>query len=61
LRYGGEIEIPVADGKAKMDSYAHTGSGVLPTHYLVDSDDRVQLITMSTVNWALIELLENEE
>ena len=61
LRYMGEIEVPVAGGKAKMDSYAQTGSGIVPTHYLVDSDGRVQLITMSTVNWALMELLDNEE
>ncbi|MHC4401152.1 MAG: hypothetical protein ACYTG0_15865 [Planctomycetota bacterium] len=59
LRYMGEIEIPVAGGTAKMDSYAQTGCGIVPTHYLVDSDGRVQLITMTTVNWALTEL-ENE-
>ncbi len=56
LRYAGQIEIPVADGTAKLDSYAQTGYGVVPTHYLVDSYGRVQLITMSTVNWALTEL-----
>jgi hypothetical protein len=56
LRYTGQIEIPVADGTAKLDSYAQTGSGIVPTHYLVDADGRVQLITMSAVNWALTEL-----
>jgi hypothetical protein len=59
LRYAGEIEIPVAGGTAKMDSYAQIGRGIVPTHYLVDHEGRVQLITMTTVNWALMEL-ENE-
>ncbi len=53
LRYMGEIEIPVKGGTATLDSYAHTGWGITPTHYLVDNEARVQLITMSTVNWAL--------
>ena len=56
LRYTGQIEIPVAGGTAKLDSYAQTGQGIVPTHYLVDADGRVQLITMSTVNWALSDL-----
>ena len=53
LRYMGVIEIPVKGGTAMLDSYAHTGWGIIPTHYLVDDQGRVQLITMSTVNWAL--------
>lgn len=56
LRYTGQIEIPVASGSAKLDSYAQTGRGIIPIHYLVDGDGRVQLITMSTVNWALSDL-----
>lgn len=56
IRYTGEVEIPVAGGTAKLDCYAQTGRGIVPTHYLVDSDGRVQLITMSTVNWALTSL-----
>jgi hypothetical protein len=56
LRYTGQIEIPVAGGTAKLDSYAQTGYGIVPTHYLVDAEGRVQLITMSTVNWALTDL-----
>ena len=61
LRYMGEIEIPVAGhSTARMDSYVQTGSGIIPTHYLVDSDGRVQLITMSTLSWALMQL-ENEQ
>jgi hypothetical protein len=53
LRYEGEIEVPVKGGTVKLDSYAQTGQGVVPTHYLVDDAGRVQLITMATVNWAL--------
>ena len=56
LTYTGRIEIPVAGGNAKLDCYAQTGRGVVPTHYLVDGEDRVQLITMSAVNWALSNL-----
>jgi hypothetical protein len=60
LRYTGQIEVPVAGGTARMESYAQTGRGIVPTHYLVDQDGRVQLITMSTVNWALMDI-ENEK
>ncbi len=53
LRYEGEITIPVKGGPATVDSYVQTGAGIVPTHYLVDSSGRVQLITMTTVNWVL--------
>lgn len=53
LRYTGGIEIPVAGGTARLDCYAQTGWGIVPTHYLVDDGGRVQLITQTTVNWAL--------
>ncbi len=53
LRYEGEFEIPVQGGTATFDSYVQTGYGILPIHYLVDAQRRVQLITMATVNWAL--------
>ena len=53
FRYEGEIKVPVKEGTAKLDSYAQTGEGIVPTHYLVDNEGRVQLITMTTVNWAL--------
>ena len=56
LRYTGQIVIPVAGGNAKLDCYAQTGRGIIPTHYLVDAEGRVQLVTMSTVNWALSKL-----
>jgi len=53
LRYEGKIEVPVKGGIVNLDSYVQTGWGIVPTHYLVDDQARVQLITMSTVNWAL--------
>ena len=53
ISYAGRFEVPVADGTAKLDSYVQTGQGIVPTHYLVDAEGRVQLITMSAVNWAL--------
>ena len=56
LKYTGQIEIRVAGDTAKLDCYAQTGWGIVPTHYLVDVEGRVQLITMSTVNWALSNL-----
>ena len=56
LRYTGRIEIPVAGGNVELDCYAQTGWGIVPTHYLVDTEGRVQLITMSAVNWALSNL-----
>jgi hypothetical protein len=58
LAYAGVIDVPVKGGKVKLDSYLQTGESIVPTHYLVDSDGRVQLITMGTVNWALTELEE---
>ncbi len=56
LRYEGEIEVPIKGGTARLDSYAQTGQGIVPTHYLVDDKGRVQLITMTTVNWVLTKL-----
>ncbi len=53
LSYEGKIEIPVKGGTATLDSYVQTGYGIVPTHYLVDQNGRVQLITLSTVNWVL--------
>jgi len=53
LSYEGEVEIPVKGGTATVDSYVQTGYGIVPTHYLVDKNGRVQLITLSTVNWVL--------
>jgi len=55
LTYKGEIEVPVKEGKVKMDSYVQTGHGIVPIHYLVDDKGQVQLITMDAISWALSE------
>lgn len=56
IDYEGIVEVQLADKRMKLDSYSHTGWGKVPTHYLVDSEGRVQLITVETVSWALKEL-----
>ena len=56
MQYSGRIQIPVAGRTAVMDCYVQTGYGILPTHYLVDKEGRVQLITQENTNWALKEL-----
>jgi hypothetical protein len=56
LRYTGPIDIPISGSHIRLDCYAQTGWGIVPTHYLVDAEGRVQLITMSAVNWALSNL-----
>jgi hypothetical protein len=56
LSYTGQVEVPVAKGKIKLDCYSQTGYGVLPIHYLVDDAGVVQLITQEAVNYALAKL-----
>jgi hypothetical protein len=56
MHYSGRIQIPVAGRTVAMNCYAQTGYGILPTHYLVDKEGRVQLITQENTNWALNEL-----
>jgi len=56
LRHCGQVEVPTAAGAVTLDCYAQTGRAVLPTHYLVDTSGRVQLITQESVNWALATL-----
>lgn len=53
LHYSGTVTVPIAKGTATMDCYSHTGYGILPTHYLVDSQGLTQLITQENTNWAL--------
>jgi hypothetical protein len=57
LKYQDTMQIPVKDGAAELACYVQTGYGVLPTHYLVDQQGRVQLITQENTNWALKELM----
>lgn len=56
LHYSGQIQIPLAGETINLDCYAQTGYGILPTHFLVDQQERVQLITQENTNWALKKL-----
>ncbi len=57
LIFDGTVEVAVKDGQTvQMDTYAQTGEGVLPVHYLLDEQRRPQLITNSLVSWALTDI-----
>jgi hypothetical protein len=50
----GQVEVSVAGGrKVMLESYVQTGRGILPVHYLVDAQGRVQLVTGGFLSWAL--------
>ena len=51
-----QLRSRVAGKGVSLDSYVQTGCAVLPTHYLVDQNGAVQLITQDGVNWALQDL-----
>jgi hypothetical protein len=60
LIYDGQTEVPIADGRrVTLSTYAQTGYGLLPTHYLLDNKNRPQLITTSILSWALTEFSSN--
>ncbi|NQU44252.1 hypothetical protein HQ520_13260 [bacterium] len=49
----GEVQLPTKNGPVSMRSYRQTGMGLQPTHYLVDSEGRVQMVTHQIVALAL--------
>jgi hypothetical protein len=54
LTYDGLTPVKLKDGKTvTLQTYAHTGQGVLPIHYLLDEKRRPQLVTSSILSWAL--------
>jgi hypothetical protein len=54
LIYDGLTPVKLKDGKTvTLQTYAHTGQGILPIHYLLDDKKRPQLITSSILSWAL--------
>ncbi len=54
LVFDGTVEIAVEDNQqVKLDTYAQTGEGILPIHYLLDEKNLPQLITTSIVSWTL--------
>jgi hypothetical protein len=55
LVYDGVTNLKLKGGRTvALQTYAQTGEGVLPIHYLLDSEGRPQLITSSILSWALI-------
>ena len=40
-------------GTVELQTYAQTGQGVLPIHYLLDGQRRPQLVTNSILSWSL--------
>ena len=54
LVYDGPTPITLRDGKTiTLQTYAQTGQGILPIHYLLDERGRPQLVTNSIISWAL--------
>ncbi len=54
LVFDGTTDVPMAGERTvKLATYSQTGEGVLPIHYLLDEQRRVQLVTQSLVSWAL--------
>ena len=54
LVYDGTTPITLSSGKTiTLQTYAQTGQGILPIHYLLDERGRLQLVTNSIISWAL--------
>ncbi len=43
-------------GIVELQTYAQTGQGVLPIHYLLDGQGRPQLVTNSILSWSLSQI-----
>ncbi|MHC4117247.1 MAG: twin-arginine translocation signal domain-containing protein [Planctomycetota bacterium] len=57
LTYDGVTPIAIKNGTSPMlQTYAQTGRGVLPIHYLLDEQRRPQLVTNSILSWSLAKL-----
>ena len=53
----GPIQIDVQGNQPlSLQTYAQTGSGIQPIHYLLDNENRPQLITFSIRAWALTDI-----
>lgn len=54
LAYDGETRVTLKDKQTvTLQTYAQTGEGILPIHYLLDANGCPQLITSSILSWAL--------
>ncbi|HIG56410.1 MAG TPA: hypothetical protein EYG11_14510 [Candidatus Latescibacteria bacterium] len=50
-------EGPIDLDSGTYSSFAQTGEGILPTHYLLDDRQRPQLITFGLIAWALTDIV----
>jgi len=50
-------EGPVDLDSGTYHSYAQTGEGILPVHYLLDDRQRPQLVTFGLIAWALTDIV----
>lgn len=58
LYYDAQIEINLQDNQPlTLNTYAQTGVGIQPIHYLLDAQNRPQLITFSILTWALKDIV----
>jgi len=54
LVYDGQTHVKLKDEQTvTLQTYAQTGEGILPIHYLLDTNGCPQLITSSMLSWAL--------
>jgi hypothetical protein len=54
LIYDGLTPVKLKDGRTvTLQTFAHTGQGILPIHYLLDDQGYPQLVTSSILSWAL--------
>jgi hypothetical protein len=53
LAKGPEVRVPYKGGERVLTSWAQTGPGVLPIHYLLDEHGLPQLMTQGALAWAL--------
>ena len=57
--YDGVTPVELKGGRTvELQTYAQTGQGVLPIHYLLDKQRRPQLVTNSILSWALSRVSE---
>ena len=50
-------EGPIDLDSGTYTSFAQTGEGILPTHYLLDDQQRPQLITFGLIAWVLTDIV----
>ncbi len=55
LAKGPPVRVPYQDSEHVLTSWAHTGQGVLPIHYLLDQNSLPQLMTQGALAWALLQ------